>query len=101
MLQPMAERQFSQSFPSSHSTCAECGGPIEPERLRYPATRYCRKCALEKRRARVNDWKQRQIRELGSARFYRHYATCAEDRRKYMRDYMRARRAGAPKQPKA
>lgn len=91
------ERQFSQQSSSNDQSterrvCRRCGGEIEPERERRPATRYCRRCALVNSRERVADWKRRKIAEIGREEFCKQYSLADEKRRDYMRDYMRRRR---------
>jgi hypothetical protein len=91
------ERKFSQQSNSDDKSterrvCRRCGGEIEPERKRRPATRYCRPCALANSRERVSDWKRRKIAEIGREEFRRQYSLADEKRRDYMRDYMRRRR---------
>lgn len=84
--------------------CHRCCNPFEPDRILTARTRYCRQCATQLRRQRVKDWKRQQIAELGGRRFFAEYAPCPQQRRDYMRSYMRKRRAqmrakaGSPKQ---
>ena len=73
--------------------CQQCRQPFEPERVLTARTQYCRACAKLLRRQRVKDWKQQQIAKLGRRQFFAGYAPCPEQRRDYMRAYMRERRA--------
>ncbi|NOT61922.1 MAG: hypothetical protein HOP19_17035 [Acidobacteria bacterium] len=80
---------------ATHSTervCWHCRRPFESGRKLKATTLYHRDCAVKLRRARVRDWKQRQVEAVGWQQFLADYAPCQQQRRAYMRDYMRERR---------
>lgn len=96
----MSQSKQSQSVTPIHQNnsapervCQQCHNPFESGRVLTARTQYCRICATQLRRQRVRDWKQQQIAELGSRQFFAGYAPCPEQRRDYMRAYMRERRA--------